>query len=901
MMEEMHVPISTYRIQLNSAFPFEKLKGIIPYLKKMGISTVYSAPFFSATPGSAHGYDGTNPEMINHEIGSLEQFIEIKNLLKSNDMGWLQDIVPNHMAFDPHNEWLMDIFEKGKHSDYLSFFDIDWQHPHADLKGRVLAPFLGEPLEDLIKKGEVRISFHQTGFCVEYGHLLFPLHWASYYDIVARFQVPAPFQETLKHLQDDLLLVKNNFEAPSIVNTVPHLKEALFDFYISDPEVKECMDNQLDRFKEEVDFFLSLLRLQVFQLAHYCMSDTLINYRRFFVINQLICLKIEEEHVFAHFHRFIKGLLDLGLIDGLRVDHIDGLYHPKQYLEKLRKLAGEERYLIVEKILASEENLPNNWPVQGSSGYEFLRVVNNLFTKRENRAQFCQIYQDFTGFDTDFEELVQQKKAYMLKKRMGGEQDNLLSLFVGCQLEGTQVWHKERLKEALFQVLISFPVYRSYVDPDFFSEIDQAIWRNAFQSARSKKPELIEELLLLETALSKEGMQNESNLKFMMRLQQFTGPLAAKGVEDTVFYVHNCLISHNEVGDSSNSFGISTEEFHVEMKKRRELIPFSLNALSTHDTKRGEDARARINALAEMPEEWAREVFGWKERNRSHKVIYGEKEMPDPNDEYFIYQSLIGGLPMDGEVTEEFKKRIKEFMLKALREAKVYTDYPDYNTEYEAATLQFLDRILADPDFSSVFRPFFQRVSDAGILISLAQTVVKNTAPGVPDTYQGSELWELSFVDPDNRREIDFDKRAQWLEEMSEQTDTSKLLQDMLENKRDGRIKLYVTWKSLNERLLNASLFKEGDYVPLTFSGKMKEALVGFGRYLQGQWVLTIVPREGIPSDDGWMDTSLVLPETNSSRWYHVFTGETYESNSTISMQDLFALFPVALLKNSER
>jgi (1->4)-alpha-D-glucan 1-alpha-D-glucosylmutase len=896
----MYIPASTYRVQLNSTFTFKKLKAILPYLKKLGISTIYAAPIFASKPKSIHGYDGVNPEMINREIGTLQEFIEICGLLKELKMGWLQDIVPNHMAFDSSNEWLMDIFEKGPHSDFASYFDIDWHHPDPSLKGKVLAPFLGEVLESLIQKGDLTFTYHQNGFMVECQEVRFPTSWSSYYNFLAGIQVPEELKETYQQLADDCLLIKDNFDNPEIVASMSHLKEVLFGLYSAHPTFKEAINQHLKKLNQDIGLSTSLLDQQFFKLTYYGASDTLINYRRFFVINQLICLRMEEKKVFDHFHFFVKTLLDMKLIDAIRVDHIDGLYDPAQYLTKLRELAGNE-YLIVEKILASEEEMPHNWPAQGASGYEFLSLANQLFTKNENKEAFRSIYKSFIDISFDYNELVREKKSYMLKKRMDGQLDNLLAFLLESKIEVSKVWHKSRLKEALFQLLISFPVYRTYINSDLFSETDKSILKGAFRNALSRNDDLKEELLLLEKVMSEENMQNEKNLHFMLRFQQFTAPLAAKGVEDTAFYVYNCLISHNEVGDSPNSFGISTKAFHQRMLERKKWLPYSMNTLSTHDTKRGEDARARIHVLSEIPEEWATRVFQWKTINQKHKTKKEKEEMPVANDEYFIYQSLIGGFPMEGTVTEDFTKRLKDFMLKALREAKVYTDYPDFNLEYEEATSRFVENILKDPEFLDSFSPFFMSISDRAILLSLAQTLVKNTAPGIPDTYQGSEMWELSFVDPDNRREIDFETRTRILEQMSSATEISTLLKDLVKNKRDGRIKLFTTWRSLNERWENKILFEEGEYTPLQFEGEKADLMVGFGRFYQGQWFLTVVPREATLFDtnnlDVWKDTGLALPN-GPTAWKNLLTEQEFTGNSPLRIRELFTLFPVALLKS---
>lgn len=616
-------PISTYRIQFNKDFTFSDLEKIIPYLHKLGVKTIYASPVFEAAPGSTHGYDGTDPNRINPEIGTEEQLQKISADLKERNMYWLQDIVPNHLSFHENNKWLMDVLEKGKASQYASYFDIIWEHPEYDDK--LMVPFPGSPLETILNEK-------------------FPD--GSHY-------VVTPWQDT----------------------------------------------------------------------------DKKINYRRFFLVNSLICTNIQDDKVFKHYHQLIRNLSDSKVFDGLRVDHVDGLYDPRKYLNDLRNLAGEDSYIIVEKILEPGENMPGNWPVEGNSGYDFLGMLNNLFTNRDAEFEFTTFYNEITGDLTPVETQIEEKKAYILHNYMQGELDNLTRLYKECELaEGIG---DDGIKKLIADYLISCPVYRFYDD----------------------------EVPLMDRDKGKSG---DGIRKFYNRCMQFTGPLMAKGVEDTLMYTYNRFIGHNEVGDSPETFGYSIEKFHELMIHRHQHWPLSMNGTSTHDTKRGEDVRARLNALSCFYSEWIEAVHSWMKENNSLKT----NGLPDKNDEYFIYQTLIGShpIPDDNKEIEAYPERLKEYFQKALREAKVNSNWAEPNTEYEEACINFANKLLAkDSSFNKLFQPLFEKVCYYGMINSVAQLVLKFTCPGVPDIYQGTELWDLSLVDPDNRRPVDYDKRLKIL------------------------------------------------------------------------------------------------------------------------------------------
>jgi (1->4)-alpha-D-glucan 1-alpha-D-glucosylmutase len=886
----MYIPASTYRLQANCNFQLHQMKDIVDYLNQLGITTIYCAPLFQSRCKSNHGYDVINPNVVNPELGTLDELQEITIRLKSLGMGWLQDIVPNHMAYDYTNVWLRDIFEKGQHSDYFDFFDIDWNYQSDQLHGKVLMPLLEEELNTLIDKRRIKIEYHQQGFFLNYGEVNYPLSWSCYYSILSYgIEKESNMQDLQKtdwqeyrHLLEDLKDVYTDFTDPFIANEMPQYKEKLYYLYLSNERIKNRIDIVVRAINEDVQALQFILDQQFFLLAPYHVTDHQINYRRFFIVNELICLRMENKKVFAHYHHFLKTLLDEGLIQGLRVDHIDGLYDPAGYLESLRELAGTDRYIIVEKILESEEMVPSYWPIQGTSGYEFLSCVNHLFTKPENEDKLTTIYKEFTGSDEPYDDLIFKKKILILTKKMNGELDNLLQSLVAIDPSKKD---DHKLREALSVFLASFSVYRTYVKSLPLHEEDRVMIEKTFTKAEARRPDLLEQFQFLHSILLPEE-NNDSNkeekLKVLIRLQQFTGPLAAKGIEDTAFYVYNRLISHNEVGDCPKRFGISVKAFHENMKQRLKNLPLSINATSTHDTKRGDDARMRINVLSEIPEAWATLVTKWKHMNAAHK----KNKMPGLNDEYFIYQSLIGGFPANGIMNNNFLQRFKDFMIKAVREARTYTDWSDPNIEYEQNTLSFVDSILQDKEFMDSFLSFFQIVKHYGMILSLGQTLIKITAPGIPDTFQGSELWDLNFVDPDNRRIIDFDLRKKYLTEITEKYSASKIdyLGELMDHASDGRIKLFTTWAALNERKHQPALYWSGEYISLAFAGAKSHCLVGYARRLKDQWSITIAPKEvkntgsgnDFPLGDIWEDTVIILPSDAPDAWNNIFTGENF-------------------------
>jgi maltooligosyltrehalose synthase len=685
-------PVSTYRIQFNSDFTFSDLEKIIPYLHKLGVKTIYASPIFESTPRSTHGYDATDPNKINPEIGTEDQLLRISQELKKRNMLWLQDIVPNHLAYHENNRYLMDVLKNGQSSVYAPWFDILWDHP--DFNGKLMVPFQGSELEK-----KIRSEF-------------------------------------------------------------PDGKHYLITSW------QDC--------------------------------DQRINYRRFFLVSGLICTNIQHDKVFDEYHSLIKKLVDLQVFDGLRVDHIDGLYDPTKYLNDLRKLAGDRSYIVVEKILGAEEHMPERWPVQGNTGYDFLTMLNNLFTNRAAEYEFTALYYDITGDDTRIEQQIREKKSFILHQYMNGELDNLVRLYKDSGL-GDGAIDDEQIKSSISNYLVNCPVYR-YYDNDI--------------PVINRKEENI----------------NNSVQSFYKRCMQFTGPLMAKGVEDTLMYTYNRFAGHNEVGDSPEFFGYSVQEFHKLMQYRQQHWCYSMNATSTHDTKRGEDARARLNALTCFYDEWTSLVRGWMQQNKKFKT----NGWPDSNDEYLVYQTLIGSYSLSDE--NNYPARLREYFQKALREAKIHSTWNEPDIEYENACFNFITKVLEEnSDFRMTFIPFVEKIAFYGMYNSFGQLILKFTCPGIPDIYQGTELLDLSLVDPDNRRAVDYHARIKIL-------DNELNFDRLLKNDRGGEAKLHLMHSLLQIRTEYAQLLTEGEYIAVNIDEKYNGHVLTFMRKHDRSAIFVSVP-----------------------------------------------------------
>jgi (1->4)-alpha-D-glucan 1-alpha-D-glucosylmutase len=929
----MRIPIATYRVQLHKGFGFGPLHEILSYLSDLGISDVYASPIFKARKGSLHGYDVVAPGKLNPELGDPSEFENLVTDLKSRDMGWLQDIVPNHMAFDAENEMLRDVLENGARSPFLEHFDVWWDHPYTGMKGRLLAPFLGKFYGESLEEEEINLRFDKEGFTVVYYDLSFPLKIESYTRVLThgleglknRLGRNHPDFINLLGMLYVLKTLSSQDGDEDGYEQISFIKNTLWELYTRCEEIRNYIEENLFVFNGGMDsadrakLLAPLLSEQMFRLSFWKVATEEINYRRFFSINDLISLRVEREEVFRRIHGFILKLVEEGSVTGLRVDHIDGLHDPKQYLHRLRE-GSKGMYTVVEKILEGEENLPIDWPVEGTTGYDFLNVLNGVFCRKENRRAFTKLYASFAGQRDDFEDLLTEKKSLILEKHMTGDIDNLA-------LHLRDLSSKDRfgsdltlhgLKRALSEVMVAFPVYRTYVASETVTKEDRDFIQRALKKARKKNPGLghefdfVERYLLLQIEEGLSQDERSERLAFVMRFQQFTGPLMAKGVEDTALYVYNRLLSLNEVGGNPQRFGFSLMEFHEANLKRFRQWPHALNATSTHDTKRGEEVRARINALSEIPELWEKQIREWSRINRKRKKKVGGVDVPDRNDEYFLYQTLIGAMPFEEDAFPDFVNRIKEYVIKAVREAKVHTAWLKPDEDYEKAYLSFVEGILEPGNpFLAAFLPFQNRVAQWAVYTGLSQALVKLTSPGVPDIYQGSDLWDLSLVDPDNRRPVNYEKRRAFLKDIRAKAEKARgeLIAELLSTREDGRIKLYLIYVTLKVRKNNKALFREGGYVSLHTTGTLGDHVIAFARNEGKRWSVTVAPRFFVGlSDQGghplgeevWKDTALVLPQEAPKKWENALTGEKIIGLRSIPLAEILRIFPAALLMSED-
>ena len=855
MQRRTYDPNTTYRLQFHKDFTFDAFEKAIPYLKKLGIKTVYASPIFKAVPGSVHGYDIVDPLVINPEIGTLDQLYKISGQLKDAGIGWLQDIVPNHMAFHMDNIWLMDVFEKGSTSTYARYFDIDWHHPL--LEGKVMSPILGKPLPDAIKAKELTIVLNEGKLGLKYFDTIVPLNQASYSLVVGSKGV-----------------VTN--EEVEAVNNDPNL-------------LQQIIDGQ---------YYLPCLWQD---------TDTQINYRRFFTINGLISLNIQDEVVFNDHHSFIRILCDDGIFQGLRVDHIDGLSDPEQYLQRLREMVGDEVYISVEKILEYGEELPS-WPIQGTTGYDYLAIANNLFTNTKGETALKQFYDKKIADGVDYTQTLRKKKKLILDRYMGGDLENLYQLFLSSELTA----EKDpaiitTLKKAIAGILIECPVYRYYGNKMPLSDDERAHLKEVLEKVTAADASLIPAIRIMEEALLIKPLvhsetYNTKALKFYQRLMQFTGPLMAKGGEDTAMYLYNSFIGHNDVGDTPEASDSTVNAYHRQIVQRQKW-PHTMNTTATHDTKRGEDARARLNVLTDIADVWLATVNEWRKLNVEAK----QGNVPDKNDEYFIYQSLVAFYPMPGQDTLDFNERFSAYIEKALREAKKHTNWADPDESYESAVQQFLKTIL-DPRsaFMQSFEKFLASIADAGIVNSLSQLVLKFTSPGVADMYQGGELWDLSMVDPDNRRPVDYELRAQWLDQLLAKQYT---LGALWQNRYDGKIKLWFAKKLFKARNNAPNIFNEGLYVPLQTTGKYKQNILSYARVHDQSAYIVAVPVNILPiaiaqgcdiRNIDWADTMIMAPDDLHTEWTSIQDHKA-QGKLEIPINELFTEIPIAIYESRKQ
>ncbi len=881
----MFLPLSTYRIQFHKEFTFRHLSDILDYLAELGIDTIYAAPILKADPGSMHGYDVTDPHQINPEIGTLEEFRDLSKKLKEYGMKWIQDIVPNHMAFSIHNSRMMDVLERGVNSPFHNYFDIDWDHPFGG-GNKLMVPFLGKELDECIKDGEIKIEMDQSGCWINYFDTKYPCSQES---------VAFLLQVSDTDLNSDTLK-EISHRPPEEYSTA---REKFFAEFVQKNE-KEII-GVLERSNEDPELLKSFLDQQWYRLVYWKTTERQINFRRFFTVNSLICLRMEDEKVFEDYHQFIFKLYEEGLIQGVRIDHIDGLNDPATYLKRLRQKLGKDCYIIAEKILEASEEVPESWPLEGTSGYEYLYYINQLFTNRRGTGKLVDFYHSMLPGMPSYEELVMLNKRLILSAHMAGELENIVNYLFSLDLQNG--FSRDRMREAISSFMLSLPVYRVYPGTLPLRGSDLEFLEEAVAKAKTLSPDFHQEIdYLASLCTSEANTDTEKVIRFFRRFMQFTGPLTAKGVEDTTFYIYNPLISHVEVGDAPSTLGITIQQFHRSMIRRFQMTPHSMNATATHDTKRGEDARIRLNAITDVPELWMNAVNEWIAMNREFKTEVSGTLSPISNDEYFIYQSILGGFPDDDTVREEWIGRLKEYMVKVVREAKVMSDWAAPNEEYENACGTFIENLLGnETPFMKSFRSFFKTLTPLANSYSVAQTVIKLTSPGIPDIYQGCELPDLSYVDPDNRRPVDYKLRREILASVSK-TNDPKELAGIFSESNPGNAKMFVTHKLLQLRRELPRVFLDGTYLPLTLSGKGQLA-ISYARHYENDWcvVVALLGLERKISDEGndYSDIFISLPANSPKEWINVFTGEvkTIEQNE-VALKELVTDFPVAVLRS---
>ncbi len=924
--ETLSIPRATYRLQFNKDFGFDQAAKLAPYLSKLGISHVYASPYLRARPGSTHGYDIVSHTELNPELGTMDAFTRMVEAFKANGLGQILDFVPNHMGVGgADNPWWLNVLEWGPDSEFAGWFDIDWETDRLYLRQKLLVPFLGDHYGKVLKSGDLKLKFapEEGAFAVwiydTHKLPICPLHYG---------RILGDGQPELEKLSDAFAHL-STFR-PHIQRCAEDLKRELAAHAKHDPKIAKAIEKAVARLNGEAGCLESwtrldaLIRDQYWRVAHFRVASDDINYRRFFNINDLAGIRIELPELFDHAHSLIFKLLENGILDGLRLDHIDGLLDPKTYCLRLRDKAPRLPYLVVEKILAPHENLRADWNVDGTTGYEFANLITRLMVDPAGEAELTRFYAEFTGQHAPFGEIVRDCKLRIMKNEMASEL-NVLARDAGNIARSnplTADFTDNVLRRALEGIIAFFPVYRTYIDGSIPSDADRRDIDWALAQARRHDSEIDPSVFdflysLLTCDLIAEphsGFSRVAVTRVAMRAQQYSGPVMAKGVEDTAFYRYNRLTALNEVGGQPEQFSTSSSAFHYANADRAKNSPHAMLSTSTHDTKRGEDARARLALLPEIADEWTQHVTGWSRILRAGNSGTAQHIPPDRNDEYAFYQLLLGSWPMelstgtlpDAPAMESFRQRIEGAMVKAMREAKVHTTWSAPNATYENAVLGFIHHALdisRTNAFLESFLTFQQRIAWFGMQNSLIQTTLKLTVPGMPDIYQGAECWDLSLVDPDNRRPVDFGGRQKMLATDKQCLLDPKELQHLMDRWRDGSIKLRLIERLLKLRSERPRLFDRTSYTALATSGPAADRMCSFARQ-NGASVLIVAvalfpsktPKEG----DAWTDHKIALPsgaETDS--WYNLLDGsEVRITDHSIDAAEIFKTLPVAILGN---
>ena len=941
------IPRATYRVQLNAGFTFRDAAGVVPYLAALGVSHLYCSPYFRARSGSAHGYDVVDHNSFNPEIGDDADFEHLVGVLRAHDMGHLVDIVPNHVGIlGTDNAWWMDLLENGESSVYAGFFDIDWAPSTPERAHKILVPVLADPYATALERGELELRFERDSgsFAAFYGPHRLPLDPRTYPRILDRVAALVSSSE-LENIRRALAaLPDRRAPTPEQVAERSREKEAhkrrLAALAASNGAVATALDVAVRSFTgtsgepASFDALHELLELQAFHLAYWRVASEDINYRRFFDVNDLAALRVENEEVFEATHRRVLQLAASGRIDGLRVDHVDGLYDPRGYLRRLQRRIGEVRgvelpralYLVVEKISLSFEHLPDDWPVHGETGYHFANVVNRMLIDAATRTRMDRVYRALSAEAQEWRDVAYECQQLILRRSLASELNvatNQLARIARSD-RSTRDFTFNNLRQALAEVIACFPVYRTYV-AKAVSDSDRRYVEWAIAAARRRRAaseapvfDFVRAALLLQLPAASDA-QLRAHRAFAMKFQQITAPITAKGIEDTALYRYNRLLALNEVGGEPGNYGGGgVRAFHADAEYRARHWPHEMLATSTHDTKRSEDVRARLAVLSEMTTPWRDAVRRWTRINRRRKREVDGVPAPSSNDEYHFYQTLLGSWPLaepDAAGVAEYRARVEAYMIKAVREAKAHTSWTETGAAYEDALLQFMRSALEPREnnlFLADFLTFLRPVARFGLLNSLSQTLCKLTAPGVPDIYQGNEVWDFSLVDPDNRRAVDYHRRGVLLADL--ERDSERLpLEDMLEHMEDGRCKLLLTWRTLQLRRAAPRLFSHGDYRRLRVHGSRGHHLCAFMRRSERRAAVVIAPRlyrrllddpARLPlGSEVWEDTLIELPANALSQrpLRNLLDGAQLQpvtdgTLTGIAAAQALARFPVALL-----
>ena len=906
-------------MQLHKGFTFDDVRARLPYLKGLGITHLYFSPIFTAAPGSTHGYDVFDHGQINPELGGISALYALGEELLAHDIGLIVDMVPNHVGLATSaNPWWRDLLRYGEGSRYANYFDINWStQPHLP-SGVVVYPILGQPFGVALEAGELRLILEDHDLALAYYDHHLPLAPASYPEVIGLPPIDLGAQLTDPAALGDLLGLLDGLRSASS-DDAERLLEQFRRLLAQEPALTAFVESRLVELNGDVadpasfDRLEAILIEQHYRLAFWRVSGEDINYRRFFDINDLAAIRVEREDVFEETHRLLLSLVEQGLVTGVRIDHVDGLYDPGAYLQRLRERLREaaagwterEIPIYVEKILEEGEPLPASWPVAGTTGYDFMAHNDGLCIERTSVLEMTRTYERFIGEPVRFRQLRDDAKKQMARTSFPGEINVLATaLHTIAQRDRRQRDNTLRaLRNAIEAVLASFPVYRTYVVDGQVGPDDRALIETAVAGARrhdrnlsTEAIDFLSEVLLLDGEL--DPSEYEQRIQFRRRFQQLSSPVMAKGFEDTTFYRYNRLLSLNEVGSDPSLYGAAPEEVHAWFAARAAEWPRAMSGSSTHDTKRSEDARSRLHVLSEVYELWRTAVNAWAELNAAHRTTINGDPVPDPNTEYLLYQALIASWPTAGvAVDDAYRARVAEYLTKAMREMKTYTSWTNTDERLEGAVQEFLKAILASEganDFPAQVTKFVASIEGAALRDSLGMLIVKGTAPGFPDFYQGTELWDRSLTDPDNRRPVDYDERERLLHALPDAAPTDLA---------SPSTKMWVTRRLLALRTEHPTLFEAGSYAALTANGDRAANVFAFAREEGNARLVVVVPRlttqlVGLAADaplgKTWGDTTLTLPGDHA--WHNVFTGESLAAGGTLALADLLATFPFAIL-----